>query len=178
MISNNILNTIKKSNNLCKNSKVLYDFVGRGENNYLESYSYIDGELKSEIRNSLDSTKSGGVIIFPVDQKIEGMGKEEYETYLKSKIKETQNYLFKQKNIETILDFSDDISCSMGNLFNGGYHTVNSKSYTERSFCIEFKNMNFDDVLKIAENLCTLPKNDVVLVTDYSSYKMVFVDNK
>lgn len=179
MISDNILNTIKKSNTLCATSKALYEFVGRGENSYLESYSYINGELKSEIRNSLDSTKSGGVIIFPINQKINGMDKEEYNDYLKKEIKTYQNYLFTQKNIETILDFSDDISCSMGNLFNGGYHSINEKSFNERSFCIEFKNMSFDDVLKIAENICSiLSKNDMLLVSDYSSYKMVLVDNK
>lgn len=175
----NILNTNKKNIPL-KNSQELYDFVNKkDENFYMEMFYYENGKILSETRDQRLLDKKGGVIIFPAPVNAERMNKGQLSQYLIKNLDTINNFLFEQKNIDFILE-RDDISvgCSIGNFFNGRYYSRNGQLYSNESVTVELNNIDFDELVLIAENLCRFLKQDSVLIKDSSSFKMIYIESK
>lgn len=175
----NILCTNKKNMPL-KNSQELYEYVNKkDENFYMEMFLYKNGNILSETKDLRLLDKKGGVIIFPAPNNSENMDKSQFSKYLLKNLDIINDYLFKQKNIESILQKDKiQVGCSIGNFFNGRYYSSNGQLYSNASITIELVDLDFNDVVTIAENLCKQMKLDSLLVKDNSQFKMVYIEAK
>lgn len=174
----NILNTNKKNVPL-RLSQELYDYVNKkDENFYMEMFYYDNGKILSETKDLRLLEKKGGVIILPAPINSDRMDKNELSKYLIKNLDLINDYLFKQKNIDYILQRDTIVGCSIGNFFNGRYYSRNGQLYSNESITIELVDLDFDEVVAIAENLCKQMKQNSVLVRDNSQFNMIYIEAK
>lgn len=176
-ISKNILNT-NKHNIPLKLSKELYDYVHKEDGNfYTELNFYNNGKIESAEGEENTELNKSGVIILPVPRNSIEMNKDQLSKYLIKNLNTIENYLFKEKNIETILQKDDVfVGYSIGNIFNGRYHSRNGQLYSNDSIAIELINLDFDEIVSVADNLKKEMNLESILVKDNSSFKMIYID--
>lgn len=67
-------------------------------------------------------------------------------------------------------------SWRIGNYFKGNYITKNGQNYGENSLSLEIVDVDFNTLVKIAEEICIDFKQESVLLHDFSTGRILFVD--
>lgn len=174
----NILNTNKKNIPL-KNSQELYDYVYKDSEDYIESFLYYKNKIINQFSEEDFIQNKGGIIILPSPEKNIDINGSQFTDYLNIMYDKIVDYLFEQKNINNILSKKDLIlGCSVGNFFNGRYHARNGQLYSNNSVTLEITNLSFEQLVMIAEYLIKELKQKSILVKDYNSFTMNYIEEK
>ena len=123
-----------------------------------------------------DSNEKGGIIVFSVEVNAEKMDNNKFINWFKQKFATVKNKLLKNRKIDDIANKHELVGWTIGNFLKGRYTAKNGKTYSEDSLSVEIIGVSFDELVEIAEELCVEFLQESVLVKDYSSGRIVFVD--
>lgn len=121
--------------------------------------------------------KKGGIIVFSEEINAVELSKNKVINWIKQKVNTLKNKLTGKKKIDTIADSYDLIGWTIGNYFDGRYKEKNEKFYGEDSLSLEIIGVDTDTLVKIATDICKEFQQELVLVKDYSTNTVMFVDS-
>lgn len=119
--------------------------------------------------------EKGGIIVFPTDVNAIELHDNKTINFLKQKLATITNRVDATKKIAA---GNNLIGWTIGHFLDGRYTATNGKQYGESSLSVEFVGVDFNLLLKIAEELCRSFTQESVLLKDYSSNRLLFVNPK
>ena len=120
----------------------------------------------------------GGIIVFSQEVNAIKLSKSKLINFIKQKFETLKNRLTGKSKIDKIADENELIGWTVGNYLDGRYKAKNGKMYGEKSLSVEIIGIDTDTLIKIAEQLCDAFMQESVLVKDYSTGRIMFVDNE
>lgn len=123
-----------------------------------------------------ESNQKGGIIVFSVEVNAEELSSNKLVNWFKQKFATFKNKLFKNRKIDNIANKHNLVGWTIGKFLNGRYTAKNGKTYSEDSLSVEIIGVTFEELIEIAEELCIEFLQESVLVKDYSSGRIVFID--
>ena len=137
-----------------------------------------------------DANEKGDIIVFSTDVNALRLNDNGVLNYLKQKLKSITNRITKKnKKLDTIANKHNLIGWIVGNFLHGRHKGKNGKIYDEKStsieiigvdidtlISIEIIGVDIDTLISIAEELCVEFLQENVLVKDYSSGRVFFVN--
>ena len=82
------------------------------------------------------------------------------------------------KTIDKIARDNELVGWTIGHYLDGRYTAKNGKCYGEKSLSVEIIGVDTNTMIKIAEELCKAFKQESVLLKDYSSNRIMFIDGE
>ena len=120
----------------------------------------------------------GGVIIFSTDVNAVQLSSNKFKNWLQQKLATYKNRLKSASMIDKIANKNQLVGWTIGHYFDGRYRANNGTNYGENSLSVEIVGVDFDTLMKIAEEICVAFKQESVLLQDFSSGRILFVDPK
>lgn len=120
--------------------------------------------------------KRGGIIVFSEEINAVELSKNKIIDWIKQKVSTLKNKLTGKKRIDVIADNYDLVGWTIGNYFDGRYKAKNGKFYGEDSLSLEIIGVDTDTLVNIATDVCKEFQQELVLVKDYSTNTVMFVD--
>lgn len=121
-------------------------------------------------------TEKGGVIVFSTDVNAVKLSENKVINWLKQKAKTVENRLTYTGKIDRVAKSNDLIGWTVGRYLDGRYKAKNGKTYGENSLSVEIIGVDTDKLISIAEELCNLFVQETVLVKDYTTGNIMFVN--
>lgn len=141
-----------------------------------EKRFYCSSNILEAIAFTEPENKKGGIIVFSEEINAIELSKNKVINWIKQKINTLKNKLTGKKKIDSIADNYGLIGWTIGNYFDGRYKAKNGKFYGEDSLSLEIIGVDTDTLVKIATDICKEFKQELVLVKDYSTNSVMFVD--
>lgn len=132
--------------------------------------------LNEGVQFEPSADEKGGIIVFSTDVNAVVMSDNRFVNFIKQKLTTIANRLNATKKIDQIAKSNELIGWMVGHHLDGRYTAKNGKQYGENSLSVEIIGVNFITLTKIAEELCRSFKQESVLVKDFSSGRVLFVD--
>ena len=140
-------------------------------------------EQDDELRKSIDDRRSkaeevgyGGAIVFSTDVNSVELSKWGFKNWLIQKWKTFTNR-FKSMNILDKLRRKNDIyAWTVGKGFHGVYTGKNGKTFDENSLVLDIIGQKFTKVVKVAKEICEEFDQECVMVKDYETNQIYFID--
>lgn len=188
----NVINNINAENSLNEGYKKygideIYNGVDGGAyraSRYLAKA--ITSEGKEKIYSSFplnegidfepSADEKGGIIVFSTDVNAEKQSENKLVNWIKQKMMTIKNRLNATKKIDKIAAANDLVGWTIGHYLDGRYTAKNGKQYGENSLSVEIIGVNFETLMKIAMELCESFTQESVLVKDFSSGRVLFVN--
>lgn len=120
--------------------------------------------------------EKGGIIVFSTDVNAEKQSENKLVNWIKQKMMTIKNRLNATKKIDKIAAANDLVGWTIGHYLDGRYTAKNGKQYGENSLSVEIIGVNFETLIKIAMELCESFTQESVLVKDFSSGRVLFVN--
>lgn len=185
----NVLNEQNTLNNIYKDFMIDEIYNGRDGGTYRAS-RYLANAITSEGKERLYSSfplnegidfepsynEKGGIITFSTDVNAEKQSENKIINWLKQKMMTIQNRLNATKKIDKIAAENKLVGWTIGHYLDGRYTAKNGKQYGENSLSVEIIGVNFETLMKIAMELCSSFKQESVLLKDFSSGRVLFVN--
>lgn len=174
------INEIKKSNYECKyeclnEAKSWSD--GMKKNNFPKINFSIEKTILSEgIDFEPEENEKGGIIVFSTDVNAVELSPNKIKNWVKQKIATYTNRFQSTKMIDKIADKHQLIGWTIGHYLDGRYKAKNGKMFGENSLSVEIIGINFEKLISIAEDICRDFKQESVLLQDFSSGRVLFVN--
>lgn len=141
----------------------------KGKKNIAES-------LNEGIQFEPNENERGGIIVFSTDVNAETLSSNRFINFLKQKLVTISNRINATKKIDKIAKENELVGWTIGHYLDGRYTAKNGKEYGENSLSVEIIGVTFDTLYKIAMELCESFKQESVLLKDFSSGRVAFVD--
>lgn len=148
-------------------SKALYNMY-----NYDKKSVIISEGIVTEFKDD----KKGGIITFSTEVNAESLSNSKLINWFKQKFNTILNRLNKNKKIDKIANKHDLTAWTVGNFLHGRYTANNGEVFDENSLSVEIVGIDFDELIKIAEELCIEFIQESVLVKDYSTNRILLVN--
>lgn len=174
------INELKKSNYECKyeclnEAKSWSD--GMKKNNFPKINFSIEKTILSEgIDFEPEENEKGGIIVFSTDVNAVELSPNKIKNWVKQKIDTYTNRFQSTKMIDKIADKHQLIGWTIGHYLDGRYKAKNGKMFGENSLSVEIIGINFEKLISIAEDICRDFKQESVLLQDFSSGRVLFVN--
>lgn len=163
-----------KSGGAYNSARYLAEAIGnKGKNVLYSSYNINEGIDFEPLPN-----ERGGCIVFSTDVNVVQLSPNRVVNFLKQKLRTIVNRLKSTKKIDAIASNNNLVGWTIGHYLDGRYTDKNGKQYGENSLSVEIIGVNFDKLIKIAAELCESFSQESVLVKDYSSGRVLFVNTK
>lgn len=121
--------------------------------------------------------KKGGIIVFSTDVNAEKQSENRFINFLKQKMKTISNRLNATKKIDKIAAKNELVGWTIGHYLDGRYTSPkNGKQYGENSLSLEIIGVDFEKLYTIAMEICDSFSQESVLLKDFSSGRVLFVD--
>ena len=168
-----------------KPHSALYECINRAnswsEGMKLNSFPIIEycryREIMGEgIQFEPEPNKRGGIIAFSTDVNAIQLSPNKIANWIKQKIATIKNRMNVTKKVDKIAVDNDLIGWTIGHYLDGRYTAKNGKQYGENSLSLEVVGIDFEKLVHIGEDLCKSFRQEAVLVKDYSSGRVLFVD--
>ncbi len=182
---NECVNEIASSMKIDKPHSSIYECVNRAnswsEGMKLNSFPIIeyrsDREIIGEgIQFEPEADQRGGIIAFSTDVNAIQLSPNKIVNWIKQEIATLENRLTTTKKVDRISVDHDLIRWTIGHYLDGRYTAKNGKQYGENSLSLEVVGVDFEKLVRIGEDLCKSFHQESVLVKDYSSGRVLFVD--
>ena len=142
-----------------------------------EGKTPIFSSLNEGIQFEPSANEKGGVIVFSTDVNAEKQSENKVVNWLKQKMMTIKNRMTATKKVDKIAAANDLVGWTIGHYFSGRYTSPkNGKQYGENSLSLEIIGVDIDTLMKIATEICSSFSQESVLVKDYSSGRVLFVD--
>lgn len=123
-----------------------------------------------------DEDKKGGIIVFSTDVNAVELSPNSLKNWLKKKVATFSNRFNSTKKIDKIADKHQLVGWTIGHYLDGRYKAKNGKKYGENSLSVEVIGIGFEKLLEIAEDICRDFKQESVLLQDFTSGRVLFVN--
>lgn len=133
-------------------------------------------KLNESVSYEPAENERGGIIVFSTDVNAITLHNNKVLDYLKQKVETITNKLNATRKIDKIAAENNLVGWTIGRFLNGRYTAKNGKQYGENSLSVEIIGVDFNQLLKIAEQLCRSFTQESVLLKDYSTNRVLFVD--
>ena len=171
----NIIDELPGDNgNAYSASKYLYHAIKVTDENTIAKGGIFEEAVEWQPKDR----ERGGVIIFSTDVNAKKLDDRVVINWLKQKTKTIENRLTYTSKIDKIANKNELIGWTVGKYLDGRYKAKNGKTYGENSLSVEIIGVDTNKLLKIADELCNLFVQETVLVKDYSTGNIFFVDGK
>jgi hypothetical protein len=137
---------------------------------------YSSFPLNEGIEFEPSENEKGGIIVFSTDVNAEKQSENKLVNWIKQKMMTIKNRLNATKKIDKIAAANDLVGWTIGHYLDGRYTAKNGKQYGENSLSVEIIGVNFETLIKIAMELCESFTQESVLVKDFSSGRVLFVN--
>lgn len=155
-------------------SRMLEKFIRFNKDNMLAYGGFISEGIMFEP----SQRERGGIIVFSQEVNAIKLSKNKLVNFIKQKFETLKNRVTGKNKIDKIADENELIGWTVGNYLDGRYKAKNGKMYGEKSLSVEIIGIDTDTLIKIAEQLCETFMQESVLVKDYSTGRVMFVDNE
>lgn len=135
-----------------------------------------DTLLTERIGYTPDADKKGGIIVFSTDVNAVKLDGNSVLNFIKQKVATIVNRLNAKKKIDKIAVSNALVGWTIGRYLEGRYTAKNRKQYGENSISVEIIGVDSDTLVKIAESLLSAFSQEAVLVKDYSSNGVYFIE--
>ena len=133
--------------------------------------------LNEGIQFEPSENEKGGIIVFSTDVNAEKQSDNKIVNWLKQKMMTISNRLNATKKIDKIAADNELVGWTIGHYLDGRYTSPkNGKQYGENSLSVEIIGVNFEQLVKISMELCAAFSQESVLLKDFSSGRVLFVD--
>lgn len=155
-------------------SKRLYSAIKVEDVNVIAKGGLLDEGVEFEI----DPKENGGVIVFSTDVNAVKQADNKLVDWLKKRVKTVANRFTATKKIDKVATLNDLVGWTVGKFLNGRYTAKNGKTFGENSLSVEIVGVDSEKLIDIAEQLCRLFDQESVLVKDYTTGKILFVNGE
>lgn len=121
--------------------------------------------------------EKGGIIVFSTDVNSRKQSNNRVVDWLKKKMKTVANRLNFAKKVDDIADAHELVGWTIGKFLNGRYTGKDGKRFSENSLSVEIVGIDTETLIRIAEELCVSFDQESALVKDYSTGRVLFVEN-
>ena len=138
-----------------------------------------------ELRKSLDGSRAkaeqdgyGGAIVFSTDVNSVELSKWGFKNWLVQKWKTLTNRFKSMKVLDKLRKKNDIYAWTVGKGFHGVYTGKNGKTFDENSIVLDIIGQKFSKVVKVAKEICEEFDQECVMVKDYETNQIYFIDAK
>lgn len=132
--------------------------------------------MSEGIQYEPDSKQKGGIIVFSTDVNAVKLDPNRLKNWIKQKAVTLKNRFSYSSKIDKIADKHSLVGWTIGRFLDGRYKAKNGKIYGESSLSLEIIGISFKELITIAEELCASFKQESVLVKDFTTGRILFVD--
>lgn len=132
--------------------------------------------LSEGIDFKIENHKKGGIIVFSTDVNAIKLSESEIKNWIQQKIATLKNRFTSTKMIDKIADKNNLVGWTIGHYLDGRYKAKNGKIYGENSLSLEIVNVSLKKLIKIAEEICRDFVQESVLVHDFTTGRIFFVN--
>ena len=158
--------------NAFSSSKRLYNAISVNE-----EYVIAAGGLISEgIDFEINEKERGGVIVFSTDVNAVEQSSNKIIDWLKKRCKTAENRINYRKKIDKVAIENELVGWTVGRFLDGRYTAHNGKTFGENSLSVEVVGIDTNKLMKAAEELCNLFTQESVLVKDYTTGRILFIN--
>ena len=120
--------------------------------------------------------ENGGIIVFPTEVNSAKMSDNGFINWCKQELTTLLSKIIATKKVDPTANKDVFVGWTIGHYFNGSYNAKNGKNYGEDSISLELIGVTSDSIIKVAEKLCNVFQQETVLVKDYSTNRILFVN--
>ena len=132
--------------------------------------SEADADL-DKYEKMLFNGPAGGQIIFSTDVNSKDFSNNKFKNFIIQKFKTFKNRFTAKKSLDKIRRKNDIYAWTIGQYFQGVYTGENGKTFSEESIVIDIIGVSKKEIFKLAEEICKVFDQDLVLVkTDNKIY--------
>lgn len=157
--------------NTYSGSRFLERAIRYKDENMLYSSIGIDEAVDFEITRD-----KGGIIVLSTDVNAEILSNNKLVNWIKQKATTIKNRITYKHMIDKRAQEKDFIGWTVGKYLNGRYTAKDGSVFDENSISIEVLGVDFDTLVDFATRLCKDFKQETVLLKDYESGRVVFVN--
>ena len=141
--------------------------------NYGKSRTIISEGIQFEP----ESNEKGGIIVFSTDVNAVELSPNRIANWVKQKFATFKNRRNSTKMVDRIANKNNLIGWTIGHYLDGRYRAKNGQNYGENSLSLMIVGVNTDGMVRIAEDICKEFQQESVLLKDFSTGRILFVDN-
>lgn len=171
-IADNIEQFPGNNGNAYSASKILYNNIRVDKSKIIASSNEIEEVLDFEFGNN----SKGGMIIFSTDINALELSDKKVINWIKQKITTIKNRINSTKTIDAIAQKNNLIGWTIGHFLNGRYTSKKGTPYGENSLSVEVVGISTEVLINIATDICREFIQEDVLVKDYNTGKVYFVN--
>lgn len=161
-----------ENGNAFSSSKRLYHAIKIAEDLILEK----GGNLFEAVDWEVADDEKGGMIIFSRTVNAIDQSNNKLINWVKKNIETLKNKFNSNKKIDKVSKDNNLVGWTVGHFLDGRYTAKNGQSYGEDSLSVEIVGVDSDTLVKVATELCREFKQEAVLVKDYNTGKILFVN--
>lgn len=154
-------------------SKYLYKAIRINPNKIIDK-SVINEAIEFE----LTEDAQGGMIIFSTEVNAMELSTNKFLNWIKQKVESIKNKFKSYNKIDSLAKKYDLVGWTVGKFLNGRYTGRDGKIYDENSLSVEVVGIDSDTLIKLAEDLCREFNQESVLVKNYNTKKILFVNGE
>ena len=160
--------------NAYSGSKYLYNHIKVEESKIIASNRQ---ELLEAVDWQVGEKEKGGMIIFSTDVNAVQQSENKIVDWIKKKAKTINNRLNYTKKVDKVSQENELIGWTLGKFLNGRYVSQKTqKPFGENSLSLELVGITSDALLNIATQICKDFDQETVLVKDYNTGNIYFVN--
>lgn len=132
--------------------------------------------LSEGIQFEPNASEKGGVIIFSTDVNAVELSPNKIKNWIKQKLATYTNRVKATSKLDKIANKNQLVGWTIGHYFDGRYRAKSGANFGENSLSLEVVGIDFDGLVKIAEEICEAFQQESVLLHDFSSGRIMFID--
>lgn len=176
LINNIFKNIGEEHGNAYSSSRYLYSAIRVDESKIIDQQK--PNVIVEGIEFEPSETEQGGMIIFSTEVNAIKQSENKIINWLKKKIKSIKNKLKTYSKVDQIAQKYDLVGWTVGKFLNGRYTGRDHKVYDENSISVEIVGITSETLIKIAEDICKEFEQESVMVKDYNTKKVLFVNGE
>ena len=135
-------------------------------------------EVNEAVDFEFDNDQRGGVIILSTDVNAIDLSENEVVNKIKQVVVTLGNRLFATSKIDKVAQNNELVGWTIGKFLNGRYTSKRGVPYGENSLSVEVVGIDHNTLIKIASELCGEFKQEDVMVKDYTTGGIYFVNDE
>lgn len=133
-------------------------------------------QLKEGVQWEIEPDKKGGIIVFSTDVNSVEMSPNKIVNWLKQKFATLKNRMQSTSKIDKYGEKHNLGGWTIGHYFDGRYTDKKGNFFGENSLSVEIVGEGTDEMISIAEDICREFNQESVLLKDYTSHRILFID--
>ena len=134
--------------------------------------------LIEKISYECEPNSRGGIIVFSEEVNAISLSKNKIINWIKQRLATLGNRVFRNKKIDKLGKKYELPGWTVGYYLHGRYISKDGSVFDEKSLSVEIIGLSTDTMIEIAEDICRDFQQETVLLKDYSSGRVMFIDGE